>query len=317
MMRILRKYNPKASLSLVGLSVIVCAFMVVACGRSSGAASARSSNTVQVDHHERVLMLPPMGAGFGGWCLATVQKAVGCRSVSSQAFDGPIVTEAWTGYGLPSTFEGLVLTTNEVAAVSLEGHQPTPTNAGLDLPAGFRAAFVEERTERIPGGAFVALSASGEPIQNARQPGSPLEFSVASLPWSGRQPSPGTCDIDSTAIHGIAVQNARVVAKLGVHKDLRGREFIDCAEADYVLNGKWPIAADLLIDAEHPGSSPALLPAMRRYHGVFLGPVGQNTIAARRVSGGWLVVTNGRDLRQRIEVLHHLKTSVARGRGRS
>ena len=111
-----------------------------------------------------------------------------------------------------------MLTTNEVASVSLGGGRPIPTSAGLDLPAGFRAAFVEGRAEHIPKEGFLALSASGQPIPNTRRPGSPLEFSVASVRWNGRQPSPGACDIDASAIHGVTVQKARVAVKLGFHK---------------------------------------------------------------------------------------------------
>lgn len=46
------------------------------------------------------------------------------------------------------------------------------------------------------------------------------------------------------------------------HPDVRGREFVGCADTTYLL-GNRPLIAGVLLDAAHPGSTPASLPAMR------------------------------------------------------
>lgn len=92
------------------------------------------------------------------------------------------------------------------------------------------------------------------------------------------------------------------------HRDVRGREFVDCVRTTYLLRN-WPIEADVLLDAEHPGSTPAPLLALRPLHGhagVFAGPGEEGDTVARRIPGAWLLVAKGEGLRQRLAFLGHL-----------
>jgi hypothetical protein len=96
------------------------------------------------------------------------------------------------------------------------------------------------------------------------------------------------------------------------HADVRGREFVGCVDTSYLLDG-WPIEASVLLDAEHPGPSPAALPGVRplRGHaGMFHGPGVEGEAVARRISGGWLVVDKGENLVQRLALLEHLRATV-------
>lgn len=63
-------------------------------------------------------------------------------------FQGPIVIENWKSESSSSegaVREAVVLTTNEVAAISLEGRTPIPTHAESFLPDELRTAVVELR----------------------------------------------------------------------------------------------------------------------------------------------------------------------------
>ena len=95
------------------------------------------------------------------------------------------------------------------------------------------------------------------------------------------------------------------------HPNVRGREFVDCLRANYLLDN-WPIEANVLLDAAHPGSVPALLPAMpplARHPGVFQGPGGEGETVARRIPNAWLLVSKGKGLEQRLKVLEHLRAT--------
>jgi hypothetical protein len=70
---------------------------------------------------------------------------------------------------------------------------------------------------------------------------------------------------------------------------------------------------NVLLDAAHPGSTPALLPAMQPlagHPGVFRGPGVEGETIARRIPGAWLLVAKGKGLQQRLLVLSHIHVSV-------
>src|SRR6185437_1001876 len=55
------------------LGVVVSLFAGTACSYS-GTASSRTSrvgSVIQLIRHQKVLLLPPVEAGVGGWCIAT------------------------------------------------------------------------------------------------------------------------------------------------------------------------------------------------------------------------------------------------------
>ena len=114
--------------------IVVWSVTAVACAGSAGRSARRDAVRVgRVVSEEAVALLPiTVGAGDGGWCLTTIKAGGGsCPTLHLPAFlgpfQGPIVVEHWSGRSSSSQApvrEVMVLTTSEVAAVSLEGNAP-------------------------------------------------------------------------------------------------------------------------------------------------------------------------------------------------
>ncbi len=257
--------------------------------------------TMEVAADTGVALLPNMGAGEGGWCLTTI-GTIGCPTVHTPVFEGPIIVEQWSGHSPPPVVEGIVLTTGEVTTVSLEGKAPIPTRAESALPDGLRAAVVELRGASgrrlvgvptpvaFPRGRFVARNAEGEALPQDSAPGPPLTFEVQSRGWGrATSPPPGVCSIEVRGVAGLVSEGGAVMTTVRPHPDVRGREFVDCVRTSYLL-GNWPLEADVLLDAAHPGSTPGPLPAMQPVTGdsrILQGPGVEGETVARRIRGGF------------------------------
>jgi hypothetical protein len=195
------------------------------------------------------------------------------------------------------------------------------------LPTGWRGVVVEAwgassgeyerglfglsvpKPPPLPRSAFTAFNANGQPMGEARHQGSPLEFHAPSQQWSrvGHEPR-GVCGLRSVGLDALTFEGGGVMTAVKPHRNARGREFVDCVHASYLLAG-WRLTVDLLLDAAHPGSTPASLPAMRLlagHPGVLAGRGIEGEAIARRVPGAWLVVSNGENTRQRLALLGHL-----------
>jgi hypothetical protein len=64
----------------------------------------------------------------------------------------------------------------------------------------------------------------------------------------------------------------------------------------------------MLLDAAHPGATPASLLGMRLlagHRGVFIGPGSESGELARRIPGAWLLVSQGANISQRLTLLEH------------
>jgi hypothetical protein len=96
------------------------------------------------------------------------------------------------------------------------------------------------------------------------------------------------------------------------HKNVRGREFVDCVQVSYLFGG-WPLEVNVLLDGAHPGATPAPLPALRAlvgHRGVFEGPGLEAETVARRIPGAWILVARGESLKQRLAALEHLSITL-------
>ena len=132
------------------------------------------------------------------------------------------------------------------------------------------------------------------------------------------RPSTGACRIEATPFDGLRVDEGMVVRRVRAQPGLLGRAYLACASTRYTL-GKWSLVAAILVDAASPGRFPARLFGMRAaagHRGYFEAPGWPRTDVARRISGGWLVVTSGvdmlqsADMQQRLRLLEHLRGSV-------
>lgn len=314
----------------LAMGLAVWPVAVTGCAGSTGGVShARASQIKQAASNERVILYLVLGAGDGGWCVTPISAAGStCPTFRLPQrlgpFQGPVIVENWSGRSSTSKGpinEAIVLTTGEAASVSLEGRAPIATHADPWLPDHLRAAIIElhggskrhvfglTAPPPFPISHFIALNKKNEPISQTRGPGSPLEFHVPSLDRThSKNELVGVCRLEATGIIGAVFDSGGVMAVIRPHADIRGREFVDCVHASYLVQG-WPLEADVLLDAANPGSTPAPLPAMRPltgHVGIFQGPGIDRIEVARRIAGAWLLVAKGQDLRQRLTLLEHM-----------
>jgi hypothetical protein len=272
------------------------------------------------DPDKRVLMLPPVVGGRGGWCITTKPKV--CRA--SRLLPGPIVAESWMGGGPPSTQNGIVLTTRKVAAISIEGDRAIPTRAESTLPDGLRVAVVEIKggvLEHVPGfsvpvarpPSVTPLNSHDEPIAQRPPLAATLPFQLPTHKWWGSDsPQRGLCQIQATHLHGLVARGGIVVIASRPFPGLAGRSLLACVSAFYVFKGSQMLGS-VLVDTSRPGVRPAPLPAARPvpgYPGLFEGPGVEGEMLTRRIDGTWLAVSGGRDIRQRLLLLEHLRAAI-------
>jgi len=304
-----------------------CAVGVVILGAvsCSGAGSASS-----VSKSAEVLLVPELNAGTAGWCMIRVSASEGgCPVVRS---DPPIVAETWTSGDRPPATEGYAITTEEVAAVSVDGEAPVSTRAESVLPSGLRAVVVEiHGPESQPGSGvpkhrprFTPLNAKGNAIPqsaavrpSANDPSGPLSVTVPTRTVTNpAHPSSGICRIAVARFRGLKVLGGSVVAQATPYSGLIGQGFLSCASTSYNLNG-WSLLAGMLLNASHPGATPPPLPGMEPlsgHPGIFEAPgtegsVPEEDLIARRVHGAWLVVARAKQ-QQRLRLLEQLRATV-------
>jgi hypothetical protein len=318
---------------------VVWPLVAAACaGSTAGTARSDHVGVLQVAGHAQVALLPIMlGAGQGGWCLTTIEAGGdGCPTYELPArlgpFAGPIIAEYWTGRSAPVSVgpsagdvpvdEAIVLTTREVMAVSLDGRAPVATHVDSALPDELRGADIELRgaggdalaaPPPFPRSRFEALSAQGKQIVQNFTPGPPLTFELPSRSWGrGAQAVAGVCSLSVPGLAGLVSEGGSVMTVARPHPNTRGREFLSCFHASYILNG-WPVEANILLDAAHPGARPGSLPAMAPlagHPGIVVGPGAGGESVARERAGAWLVVAKGANLQQRLTVLEHLSIAI-------
>jgi hypothetical protein len=289
--------------------------------------------------HEQVVLLPSDNAGVGGWCLTAIggnEAGQGyCTTNGLPAFGGPIVAEESqphvfvVGRGAPARVV-IVLTTSQVAEVSFEGYGRVATHADALLPDDMRGAVLElrGRTDEARTGEsalrvgrmlhnikIIAWNKDGSPIARTVVSAPALTFDVPSRHWSRGQPAPrGVCSISMDGLDkASSFQEGTVMTAVRPRRNVRGREFVNCARVDYLFAGKWFVGAAVLLDAAHPGATPAPLPGIRPlpgHSGIFLAAGAGGKELARRIPDAWLLVTQGEDLAQRLALLEHLRATV-------
>lgn len=264
-----------------------------------------------------VQLVVPVQGGLVGWCMTyqTPGRSGGkCPVVPTAA--RPIVAESWSYDPRRDITEAVALTTSAVASVSAPGggsSVQTRTEAGL--PYGLRAAFVEISGQQPPGEvrALTPFAAGGTPIAGLAPSSTPAGYRLQSRPW--RRPAhapPGPCGLSATALPGLSALSGRVVLRLQSFTAIIGRPFLSCADTEYEFNGS-PFDAGVVLDATHPGTAPAPLPAMNpvaAHPGVFQAPGWNGRLVGRRTQGAWLVVEGGSSLQQRLTLLEHLRATV-------
>jgi hypothetical protein len=307
--------------SLASLAVaVVLAVTVAACS------SADPSPTV-VPRNDEVLLLPRVEAGRGGWCITTKTRLAWQECGEWKALGGPIYAEDWTGGGISGRYvqTGIAVTNRTVAGLSVDGRGAIPTRTERVVPGGLRVAVVEVRypgTHRevglsAPSGLrfpqFAPLDQEGKPLRENRHPGVALALVQPGHAWRHPTNMPrGICGIEATNGAGLAPVEGFVVDRVIAYPGLAGPQWLSCADTVYRSETS-QLLASVLLNGLHPGVAPADLPAtspVPGHDGVVRALGSEGEMVARRIPGAWLVVSGGRYLLQRLDVLDKLRATV-------
>jgi hypothetical protein len=276
--------------------------------------------------HIALSLAPALEAGVLGWQLIENEGAGGLTTSCCTVLTEPaqVVTAAADIRARPWS-TAVVLTAPDVAAVSFEGRTPVPTKAD-GLPYGMRAVVAEIKHDNASP---VAFDAHGQRI-TARALEDLPERREFEGPYSGHRwtaptaPPTGPCELTASALTGLKTVGGDVVLQVKGYPVLDSRALQSCADTYYQWEGATLVAA-ILLDAEHPGTSPMPLPGMTAIPGasnVFRAPAGpvehgggatpgqSDTLIGKRLPGAWLVVDGGANVPQQRDLLEHLTASI-------
>jgi hypothetical protein len=192
---------------------------------------------------------------------------------------------------------------------------PLPTLPKAHVRTGSRAAVTvvptlpqKARYRWVRTTAIVPLNRSGHVIATTQPPA----FSAEPVGWWNKpaRPPTGPCELGEHGLPALTPEWGHVAVAIVPVLDAEGELFLSCTDTEYFLDG-WPLDAAILLDAHNPGRTLAKIPGATPVTGqpdtvnLQVGnPPGD--ITARRVGDAWIAVQGGRDLSQRLQVLHSL-----------
>lgn len=263
-------------------------------------------------------LTPGLEGGWIGWCLtvrAGADRATRCPVSPKQEGIG---YESWEAGG--SGTRGLALVTGSVEAVAVDDASNATATVPVTGVPGVSAALVE-----IPA-PFPAKSSWFDEFESVlddvRSSGgrgwsAPQRNYSTALPaaaWQAPASSPaGVCSLTPAHLRGLVPRFGHVATSLLPTPGIAGGGFASCIDIEYSFARSSLDAAVLLNAAEPAAAAPASLPnatPVRHHPGLFSAPGWNGQILARRVGEAWLAVEGGANLRQRIDVLSHLRVRV-------
>jgi hypothetical protein len=277
----------------------------------------------------QVSLVPLLEAGDAGWCMQTTTRTVTSGLISTgracpapSTTTGPIVAETCQGT-VQNGAVVFVLTTREVAAVSIDEGTRVPTVTNSALPNGLRSAALQAPEYQPPLGFFrhcptvTPLGPSGKAIRTGAGRGKPLFVRLPSRTWAHPENPPhGVCTLDATKLRvgTVAIEGAVATTSRPV-SGLLGRALVSCARTVYVHRGGHDITAAVLLDASDPGAPPPPLPEMTPLAGhptLFEAQGSEGRMVARRLPGEWVVVSEETPsgLAVPVELLEHMRINV-------
>ncbi len=277
-----------------------------------------------------VSLAPVLDAGEAGWCMQTVTRIVTANSIRSRracpappTSTGPIFAEECDD----SPEEGMfvfLLTTGDVASVSIAGGTHVTTTTNATLPGGLRAAslqapeypFKPRFSMHCPE--VTPFDANGEAIPTQSKPGIPLASRLPHATWAHPQRQPhGVCRLNATRLRlgTVAWEGAVATTITPLHR-LLGRALVSCADTVYIHRVGEYVSAAVLLDASHPGATPPLLPGMKplaEHPGIFEASTSMGPVLARRIPGAWVLATTDEvpgDPAMPTEILDHIQVTI-------
>lgn len=259
---------------------------------------------------------PALEGGSYGWAVIESDGA-GCCTLPLESAGGAAIgtLAGWTG----NTYEeaATALLADRVTGIVVKGQKAHLVTLAR-LPYGLRIAEVRfpRHSQHLFGEgapAVLALGADSEPIGYMPQPeGTP---GAGVRWWQKPQPlPPGPCQLDARGLPGLEPEWGHVAVAIRPYpRKIIGRAFFSCIDSEYYLHN-WPLETAILLDAQHPGRTPAPIPGMKPIPGapgVFSAPGDwHGELAAARRANAWLLVAGGSGPTQRIQVLRHLRASI-------
>jgi hypothetical protein len=281
---------------------------------------------------------PPFAGGLGGG------GGGGYPTASDPVFQGGGVAP-WsfpTGETKGNSV-GFVLTGPQVAAVRI-GNRTIRTVTSSLLPSGDRVAVFFQAARAptpmvggrpghpihfrlpVPGRsiqttALLPLDSTGRVLPTAFpssseyvrgwsfwQAPSAVTPNIHEPPYHGRtSPRRGVCELGQHGLSGLTPEWGSTMTTLPTVKDYVGELFLSCVSTEYYLHG-WPMAAAVLLDAGHPGTTLGPIPGARAVPGrPSLVDFAGASLSARRVGNAWLIVQGGSGTSQRLRVLQALQ----------
>ena len=267
------------------------------------AAAQREARQTGFDVH----LVPTLSVGYAGWCAIPQERgrADGSACGPLPAPAGPVL-QAF-GWGEAGRSVAVAVTEPDVASIQLGGRRvPTMTLPGL--PYGLRAARV---LNGRPGARLVAYDAHGQRISEPQFATPPKPKQATVRTWRRpNQPPAGVCRLGTpTGVRGLETLGGSVSLSVQPYAGaIPGHAFTTCAEADYRLGGE-PLKAFVLVDAAAPARFAALLPG---FHAIDHGQryYADGGLVARRDRNGWIVVRQGKSVKQRVALLGHLTATT-------
>jgi hypothetical protein len=272
----------------------------------------------------KLRLAPALQAGGLGWDYIQTKAGGGSSGGCCSPLTRParlLGASKDLGQGSGPWWTGTVIAAPEVAAVSVEGRAPVPTHSG-GLPYGMRFAVLSVKN---PSATPVAFNARGQRITAKGYETLPkrheFEGPYAPHAWTApASPPAAPCELRASGLSGLTPLGGDVVLQVKGYRLFESRAFQSCANTSYAL-GSSTLEAGVLLDAEHPGATPAALPYMTMAPGapgVFQVPPGRahgdgadgTRLTAERLPGAWLLVTGGGGYAQQLELLRHLQASI-------
>lgn len=273
-----------------------------------------------------ISLTPSLQAGTIGWCNFIVFRDVpephggknagfggGSCGVGTAALGAPLfAADGQRGAGL-----WYVLAAPQVAAVHFLDGPTVLTRGDPRLPFGFRVAVASlpQRLFAHGGPPLVsALAADGRVIPGGAYQQPPPSEPTSS--WSSPAPAArGACALTARPGSAVRVLRGSVIAAIVPDRGVLGHAFISCEDAEISLHGRAALLAAVLLDAKHPGSSPAPLPDMQPVNGspgVFarsnpLAFGSARSLLARRDGAAWLMVAGAENVNQGLQALRALR----------
>ncbi len=288
------------------------------------AASAAAIRARRAQAPTDVRLTPSLEGGSYGWCLS-IHGGGTCPVIPTAGggLQGGILVEPRSHTEtitllLPDEAVGILVDGQRVHAVTIASLPYHLRLAAVTIPRRGTPSTPAGNAPPPPGPptpqSLLAINAQGRILRSPPTPAH--EPGPRRVIWWARPTAlpHGPCQIHAHGMPNLQPQWGHVATSITPYPQrIIGRAFYSCIDTEYYVH-HWPLETAILLDAQHPGSTPAAIPGLTRvpaaaafYNGPGDFRGGQTAI---RKGNAWLVVAGGSGLAQRIEVLTHLTATV-------